>query len=171
MTSAVLSALEPRSRRWAAATVWVVCGLLTAAFMLRFARNLRIADIRGAGQAHAVGDAVTKGAVRDGWSLFIRGARDDSELPALCAAVANVHGSGIPVSIARIDSDGGSRAAAECAGVPVLHATAREIESVTTVLDNTRLRLLLLDEHGRYVFGEKDLHRAPNVLTLFASRH
>jgi len=166
-----MASAADRSRGWLSPLLWVVCGLLTAAFMLRYARNVRIADMRGAGQFHAVAQPVIRfTSPTAGWSLLVRGNAGDDEAAAVCEAVTPLRVGGLPISIAWIGSAAESRPAARCAGIPTVAASAADMQAAANALGNGGLSILLLDDEGRYVFGDRSVAEGAKVLDLFTPR-
>lgn len=171
MTHAVLDTViaTPPWRGWLNTAMWVGCGLLTAGFMLRYARNVRIADMRGAGQYRAVAEPVVRfAAPAPGWLLLVRGDVGPEEAAAACAAAARLGAAGRPTSLARVGPSATGHAAGPCAGVPTLADGAADMQAAGRTLANGGLSMLLVDESGRYVFGDRSVAKGATVLELFA---
>jgi hypothetical protein len=165
-----LAPVAGRSRAWLTTLMWVVCGLLTAAFMLRYARNVRIADMRGAGQYRAVAQPVIPLATSAGWSLLVRADAGDDEAAAICAAVTQLRAGGLPTSIAWVGASDQTRAAARCANVPTVAGGVATTRAAENALGTAGLSMLLLDNQGRYVFGDRSVSEGAKVLELFTPR-
>jgi hypothetical protein len=172
MTEPSIGSRHRSARRyaWSSHLLWVACALLTSAFLLRYARNLRIADLKGAGQYHAVRDAVSPASgAPDRWTLFLSDADDQREtLATLCTSIERLSRSGHEVVVTWLDEASVMQAEHACPGVQAAATDSAGTRQVATLMRQSHLRVLLVDESGRYVFGDADVASGLRVLRLFA---
>ena len=166
-----LGRVNAHLRRLASPILWTVCALLTSGSLLRYARNVRIADLKGSAQylpvgknvLHSTTDALT-------WSLFVRPGADGAEGVAMvCNALARGARTGRASTVTWLGRTGEVLTDRHCPGVASSSADPTGARRVASVMQRSHLRVLLLDRSGRYVYGNGDVITGTKVLELFTS--
>lgn len=158
MSTAVLTLRASRVAHAAKTAAWVVGGLVTAACLLRIARNIRIADTKGTAQVIAVDEPVVRrvgGGVA--WIAFVDVSRDEAvRRERACASMSGRVTSAVPVQLVLFRDTSVVSTSSSCAansGVVVASLSRDEARRASSAMRDAALEFMLTTGDGRYVFG------------------